>query len=160
MREGMGKGGRPHYPTSFLPLWGSTSRSPYPTPSTQIRAIGVNGFQLLCTLSDSFEQFNPLFGPESENHNRELLSKDDNTRLDAQIRSFLRHLSPYYQLPAASKALEWLVRRYRVQEYSVDEIIRCVLPYHDTKLFVRTIQILEIRERPEWAWLIPLRKQL
>jgi U3 small nucleolar RNA-associated protein 10 len=72
--------------------------------------------------------------------------------------SFLRHLSPLYQLPAAHKAMEWLVRRFRVQEYNVEAIIRCVLPYHDTKLFVRTIQILDIRQKPEWAWLIPLRK--
>ena len=98
-------------------------------------------------MSDNFDQFGHLFGPESESRNRELLSKPENTQLDAELRSFFRQLSPFFQLPAAGKAAEWLVRRYQVHEYSVDEIVRCVLPYHDTKLFVRTVQMLDIRKR-------------
>lgn len=111
---------------------------PLPRLPFKVRALGVNGFQLLCTMSDNFDQFGSLFAPESESRNREQLSKEDNVQLDAQLKSFFRHLSPFYQLPAAGKAMEWLVRRYQVQEYSVDAILRCVLPYHDTKLFVRS----------------------
>ena len=36
-----------------------------------------------------------------------------NSRLDAHLAGFLRLLSAYFLLPAATRALEYLVRRYK-----------------------------------------------
>ena len=96
-------------------------------PAAQVRAIGSNGFELLCSISREFDRFDHLFAAEVELGSRELLSAQQNAILDNQLQSFFRHLSPVFQLPAAHKALEWLVRRFQVHAYNVDEIMRFVL---------------------------------
>jgi hypothetical protein len=48
-------------------------------------------------------------------------------------------------LKPSGKALEWLIRRFRIHEYNVDAIIRAIIPYHETALFVTMVSILEIK---------------
>ena len=47
-------------------------------------------------------------------------------------------------LSPAHKMIEYLIRRYHVQEHNVDSIMRCILPFHQTLLFARLLQILSI----------------
>lgn len=47
-----------------------------------------------------------------------------------------------------------LFLRFHINLYNPDSLIACVLPYHETKVFVRVIQLLKIQERTNrWNWL-------
>lgn len=58
----------------------------------------------------------------------------ENDELDQLISDFLKLLSPYASEHAAHTVLEYLIRRYRINEMNADALIRCLLPFHDTKV--------------------------
>ncbi|KAG0306063.1 HEAT repeat-containing protein 1, partial [Linnemannia gamsii] len=124
-----------------------------------IYSIGVNGIAELKQLDNKFAPFEKtLFAESMKNVDRVLQSKEDNAKLDESITLFLRQLSPYFMLKPAGKALEWLIRRFRINEYNIDAIMHAVLPYHETALFVTMVSILQIEETSRWAFLRPVRK--
>jgi hypothetical protein len=82
-----------------------------------------------------------LFSPATVDLDRHMQTEAQNQKLDMRIRKFLFAVSAVYQLPAAQLALEWLVRRYTVHATNIADVIRCILPYHSTKTFVRTVQV-------------------
>eukprot|EP00850_Spirogloea_muscicola_P003773 SM000015S01273 [mRNA] locus=s15:967909:985221:- [translate_table: standard] len=94
----------------------------------------------------------PLFGAAALREDRELLDAPANARLDAVLAAFLRLLSAYLLLPAAHQTLEYLIRRYKVQVYNVDAMMACILPYHETNLFVKIVQLLHLR-KTRWEFL-------
>jgi len=42
-----------------------------------------------------------------------------------------------------------------VQLYNADALLRCSLPFHDTNVFVRVLQLLKI-SAGRWSWLLGL----
>lgn len=47
--------------------------------------------------------------------------------------------------------------RFHIHLYNPDNLVGCVLPYHETKLFVRVIQLLKISDPTHrWHWLHPI----
>lgn len=70
---------------------------------------------------------------------------EENAKLDASIAAFLRQLSPYFLLKPAAKAMEWLIRRFRVQDFNVEAVLACIFPYHETKLFAQMVSLLDIK---------------
>ena len=90
--------------------------------------------------------------------NRALQTNEQNKKLDDSIDSFMSLLSPFFLMRPAHKALELLVRKYRVHEYNVEALIACVLPYHSTKTFVRAVQLLNLKKHPRWAFLSAVQK--
>ena len=80
-----------------------------------------------------------------------------NIRLDADIEKFLFLLSPYFLLNTAHKALEWLIHRFHIHQFNKDQFLLLILPYHETRMFVRALQIVELNDPAEkWSWLRPL----
>lgn len=55
--------------------------------------------------------------------------------------------------PSAHKVLEYLIRRFRVHEFNIDMLIRCVLPRHDNKIFARVLQLCQIQDDSKWVFL-------
>ncbi|XP_061480551.1 HEAT repeat-containing protein 1 isoform X2 [Rhineura floridana] len=123
-------------------------------------AIGCTGLDELIGIDPSFEMFQPtLFSQKSKVLERSVQTKAVNQRLDENISLFLIHLSPYFMLKPAQKCLEWLIHRFHIHLYNQDSLIGCVLPYHETKLFVRVIQLLKISDPTQrWHWLHPIQK--
>lgn len=68
-------------------------------------------------------------------------------------------LSPHFLKKNAHKALEWLVRKWRVNEIFVDELLISILPYHDTVPFVRMVQIVYFADDSRWMFLFDKVKQ-
>jgi U3 small nucleolar RNA-associated protein 10 len=113
---------------------------------------------------------------------------DANARLDATLESYLRLLSAYFLLPAATRTLEYLIRRFkcglrageapcthnaadwkltallrartwrRLHTYNVDAAVACALPYHATPQFVRLVQVLQL-EGTRWTFLSAVKTQ-
>ncbi|KAF9190434.1 HEAT repeat-containing protein 1 [Haplosporangium sp. Z 767] len=124
-----------------------------------IYSIGVNGIAELRQLDPKFAPFEQtLFSESMKNVDRVLQTQEDNAKLDESITLFLRQLSPYFLLKPSGKALEWLIRRFRINEFNINAVLHAILPYHETALFVTMVSILQIEETSRWAFLRPLRK--
>ncbi|NXC32312.1 HEAT1 protein, partial [Campylorhamphus procurvoides] len=123
-------------------------------------AIGCTGLEELMGIDPSFEEFqSSLFSSTSKGLERSVQTKVVNQQLDKNISLFLIHLSPYFMLKPAQKCLEWLIHRFHIHLYNEDSLIGCVLPYHETNLFVRVIQLLNIKSPThKWHWMDPIRK--
>uniref|UniRef100_A0A4W3IZH4 HEAT repeat-containing protein 1 n=1 Tax=Callorhinchus milii TaxID=7868 RepID=A0A4W3IZH4_CALMI len=123
-------------------------------------AIGCTGLEELSGIDSSFEEFNStLFSQASKDVERSVQSKSVNAQLDESILVFLTRLSPYFMLKPAQKCLEWLIQRFHIHLYNQDSLIGCVLPYHETKVFVRVIQLLKLSDPTHrWHWLEPIQK--
>lgn len=123
-------------------------------------AIGCTGLEELIGIDPSFEAFQlTLFSLSSKGLERSVQSKEVNQQLDYNISLFLTRLSPYFLLKPAQKCLEWLIQRFHIHLYNQDSLIGCVLPYHETKVFVRVIQLLKLNDPAHrWHWLYPIQK--
>jgi len=62
-------------------------------------------------------------------------------------------LAPFFLLQAAHKVLEHLIRKYSVHAYDVTEVMQCILPYHETKVFVKLLSLLKIKTNKTFAFL-------
>ncbi|XP_067844821.1 HEAT repeat-containing protein 1 isoform X2 [Heptranchias perlo] len=123
-------------------------------------AIGCTGLEELIGIDPSFEEFqSTLFSQASKGLERSVQTKEVNARLNENILVFLTRLSPYFMLKPAQKCLEWLIHRFHIHLYNQDSLIGCILPYHETKVFVRAIQLLKLNDPTHlWHWLEPIQK--
>lgn len=120
--------------------------------------LGLSGLQELITLDAKFETFEEtLFNKSSIDFERAVQTQEVNKNLNADIHKFLVELSPYLQLQSAHKALEWLVNRYSVHNYNSRALVALILPYHETKIFVRIVQILNLKDS-SLKWLSPVQQ--
>lgn len=111
-----------------------------------VYCLAMNGLEQLKQIDvNTFESFElTLFNPTSITFERAIENKQVNEKLNAELRRFLIHLAPYFMLKPAHKCFEWLVYRYQIHAYNLDEMFMCVLPYHETNYFVRAIQMLNL----------------
>uniref|UniRef100_A0A0D9W7V0 BP28 C-terminal domain-containing protein n=1 Tax=Leersia perrieri TaxID=77586 RepID=A0A0D9W7V0_9ORYZ len=118
-----------------------------------ILPIALSGLEHLGDVDNRFRRYsNTLFSENSLEVNREQQTFKENEELNKSISSYLRLLAGHLQLPAALKTLEYLIRRYLVHVYNVDELLLCALPYHDTHAFVRIVQLINLGNS-KWAFL-------
>ncbi|XP_062226340.1 uncharacterized protein At3g06530 isoform X2 [Phragmites australis] len=118
-----------------------------------ILPIALSGLEHLASVDERFARYiNTLFSETSLEVNREQLTLKENDKLNKSISTYLRFLAGYLQLPAALKTLEYLIRRYLVHVYNLDELLLCALPYHDTHAFVRIVQLVNLGNS-KWAFL-------
>ncbi|XP_030757128.1 HEAT repeat-containing protein 1 [Sitophilus oryzae] len=109
--------------------------------------IGLEGLEDLISKSLVFEEFKEtLFHVTSKNFERSITNKDGNSKVDNAIRKFLLMVSPYFMLSSSHKALEWLIHRYMIHEYNREDILILILPYHETNIFVRMVQLLKFKD--------------
>lgn len=79
-----------------------------------IFSLAHNGFLSLCQIDNRFEPFeSTLFSESSVQLDRDGMTKEEATKVNESVRSFLRLLSPYFLLKASHKALEHLVRKFK-----------------------------------------------
>uniref|UniRef100_UPI00398EA4BE HEAT repeat-containing protein 1 isoform X2 n=1 Tax=Pristiophorus japonicus TaxID=55135 RepID=UPI00398EA4BE len=118
------------------------------------------GLEELIGIDPSFEEFqSTLFSEASKGLERSVQTKEVNAQLNMNILVFLTRLSPYFMLKPAQKCLEWLIHRFHIHLYNQDSLIGCILPYHETKVFVRAIQLLKLSDPTHaWHWLEPIQK--
>ncbi|CAK6982589.1 HEAT repeat-containing protein 1 [Scomber scombrus] len=123
-------------------------------------ALGCTGLEELLGIEPAFSEFeDTLFSRASLTLERSVQSKEVNEKLDAGVSLFLTRLCPYFLLKPAHKCIEWLVHRFHIQLYNPDSLLACALPYHDTNVFVRVLQLLKIKDTTNrWNWLHCLQK--
>ncbi|KAK6179629.1 hypothetical protein SNE40_011943 [Patella caerulea] len=124
-------------------------------------ALGINGLEELSAIQPTFREFeSSLFNENSQNFQRSVQTKEVNERLNETISEFLLQLSPYFLLKPAHKTLEWLIYRYQIHVYNMNDVMLCILPYHESKIFVRVLQLLKLdsKTRTMWDWLQPIQE--
>ncbi|CAI5963687.1 unnamed protein product [Closterium sp. NIES-64] len=103
------------------------------------------GLAELVAMDARFKPFlSTLFSPATLQTDRDDEPPDVVAALDRSIDAFLMLLSDALLLPASHKPLEYLIRKYRVQQCNVDSLVLAALPYHETSLFVRIVQLLSL----------------
>jgi len=123
--------------------------------------ISLNGLEELISMDPSFNKYtNTLFSEASRDFERSILTQEAVKKVDESISGFLCLLSPYFMLSPVHKCLEWLVRVYEIHKCNIDGLMECVLPYYETNLFARVVQILRLEDHASlWSWLSPIQKR-
>eukprot|EP01133_Synstelium_polycarpum_P006408 gene6408-7434_t len=104
-----------------------------------VYALGQEGLTELIRLDVRFKQFETtLFSETSKRYNRMMVTAEENITTDRDIAAFLRLVSNVFLLNHAQKALEWLVRRFRINEFNIDALLMAVMPYHQSNTFAKS----------------------
>ncbi|CAG9768927.1 unnamed protein product [Ceutorhynchus assimilis] len=112
-----------------------------------IYEIGLEGLEQLILKNEDFEQFKlSLFHGSSKDFDRNVQSKEDNSKVNKTVKKFLALLAPYVLLNPAHKALEWLFHRYTINEHNRQDLIMAFLPYYNSNIFSRLIQTLKFKD--------------
>lgn len=125
-----------------------------------IYSLGMGGFQELCQDDKTLRSFEEtFFSPQLVEQDLTLLTKKELQSYDGPMRRFLMVISPHFEKKSAHKVLEWMVRKWRVNEVYVDDLMISILPYHDTDMFVRMVQIVYFTKTSRWGFLFDKVKQ-
>ncbi|KAF1844438.1 U3 small nucleolar RNA-associated protein 10 [Cucurbitaria berberidis CBS 394.84] len=105
--------------------------------------ICYDGYRQLCALDSRFLHFSKsLFSEQSKIEDRTQMTQEENDKLNRVLEAFITLVGPRLLLKPAEKALEWLVRRFRVHEYNTQCLAFTYLPYHNTPQFLSLLSIL------------------
>ncbi len=116
-----------------------------------------------------------LFGSNSIKYERGLNTPETNDRIDGLIKEALFLLSTawgdaastiahssstFVQLGSSTPSsvlhtLEYLVQKYYAHVHNADDFIVAFLPHHETFLFDRLLQLVDLAQMPQWAFLRP-----
>ncbi|KAK2465147.1 hypothetical protein APHAL10511_002839 [Amanita phalloides] len=123
-----------------------------------LHALGINGLIQLSSLNTSLRTFeDSLFSDQARSTDRTLLSTELNEQLNKNIASFMPLLGPFLLESPTHKVLEWLVRRIRINEFNVEDVLALFLPYHETPHFAKMLSILHIKPNSTWGFLLPFK---
>ncbi|KAF2845238.1 hypothetical protein T440DRAFT_502600 [Plenodomus tracheiphilus IPT5] len=115
-----------------------------------------DGYRDLCALDPRFLHFsNSLFSEQSKAEDRTQMTEAENAKLDTVLEAFLTLVGPRLLLRPAEKALEWLVRRFKVHEYNAECLVFTYLPYHNTPQFLALLSILSPQPPVALRFLFP-----
>ncbi|KAG9005674.1 snoRNA-binding rRNA-processing protein utp10 [Tulasnella sp. JGI-2019a] len=124
-----------------------------------ICALGQNGFAALCVLDPTLEEVGrDIFSNAARAVDRTVIPPEQLVALQEVIARFMWKLSKYLMEPPAGKVLEWLVRRYRINEFDISLVLECFMPYHESTQFAKMLSILAIESSPMWSFLAPFKK--
>ncbi|KAF1996325.1 U3 small nucleolar RNA-associated protein 10 [Amniculicola lignicola CBS 123094] len=121
-----------------------------------IYLICYEGFRDLCALDHRFLPFSKtLFSEQSKAEDRTQMTRKENEELNKVLEAFITLAGPRLLLKPAEKALEWLVRRFRVQEFNTECLVLTYLPYHATPQFLALLSVLPSSPPPTLRFLFP-----
>lgn len=122
--------------------------------------LGISGLNDLINLNPNFRQFeNTLFDRSTIDFERSVETSNVNETLNENIKKFLLQLSPYFLRRPAHNCLEWLIRRFRINQYNINDMMALILPYHETMIFVKCVQTMPLQsEKHAWHWMEPIQK--
>ncbi|KAI9802060.1 MAG: snoRNA-binding rRNA-processing protein utp10 [Piccolia ochrophora] len=126
-----------------------------------IYALCVEGFQELCLLDQRFTTFaRTIFSEHSKDQDRMQMTEEENEDLNRVLEDFLRLVGARLLLRPAVKALDWLIRRFRVHEHNETTLLLTFLPYHVAPIFQTLLSILPRRLPRTFKFLAPYAKSL
>lgn len=125
--------------------------------------LAWNGLLELKQMDARFEDFDAhpeiarLFSRQRINFHRAQVSKQEDAELNAALAKVLDALSGYFLLGATHKILEFLVRRYEIHRYNVDDVMATIVSYHESPWFAKMVRILHIHNT-RWEFLLQVKQ--
>jgi hypothetical protein len=112
-----------------------------------VHSLAINGILELSQLDQDVAKVEGMLVGQSYSHfnDRMMMTQAEIQALDEDLSATLLLLSPYFLLKPTHKILEFLIRKYRIHEFSVDLLLESILPFHETVPFARMVQILIIK---------------
>ncbi|KAL2074594.1 hypothetical protein VTL71DRAFT_8372 [Oculimacula yallundae] len=119
------------------------------------------GFQELCLLDGRFLEFQrDIFSEQSQEEDRTQMTAVQNSELDKRIETFLGLVGARLRLTPAIKAVEWLVRKFKIHERNTSFLLLTFLPYHTLPIFTTLLSILPEKLPQEYKFLQPYIRSL
>ncbi|WPJ63015.1 hypothetical protein SMAC4_06482 [Sordaria macrospora] len=127
----------------------------------EIYSICLEGFEELCNLDSRFAKFaQSLWSEQSQEADRTQMTAAENAALDKHVEAFLHLCGSRLRLMPTIKAIEWLIRRFRIHEFNTAALIATFLPYHTIPAFVTLLSILPANIPKEYRFLDPYIRSL
>lgn len=127
-----------------------------------IHALALNAFIQLRQWNPALQSYeSSLFSDAAKGTDRTLLPLEEAKELHGRISGFLPLLGSDLMEMPTGRVLEWLVRRFRcvlsaslhvvealrkcrINEFNVEDVLSLFLPYHDTPHFAKMVSILRV----------------
>lgn len=120
-----------------------------------IYTLGLEGMQELCKQDSSLSEYQShIFASSLVETDPSRWNRKERAVQYEPLRAFLLLLAPHFMKQECHKVLEWMVRKWRVNETMVDDLMVAILPYHDSVAFVRMVQIIYFTSGCTWAFLL------
>lgn len=57
-----------------------------------------------------------------------------------------------------NKIVSFWLFRFNINIYNMDAFMVCLLPFHESKIFIRAVQLLNLKSKTatKWDWLLPI----
>ncbi|KAI9454082.1 hypothetical protein F5148DRAFT_1378333 [Russula earlei] len=118
-----------------------------------IHALAWNAFVQYSRWNPAIQKYESiLFSDAAKGLDRTLLPPSEAKELDGNISSFLRLLGKDLMEMPTGRILEWLVRRFRINEFNVEDVLSLFLPYHDSPHFAKMVTILHVKPDTPWGF--------
>nr|CCA26134.1 conserved hypothetical protein [Albugo laibachii Nc14] len=99
-----------------------------------------------------------LFSRQKVHFRRAHLTPVEDSQLSAHLRIVIDALSGYFLLNATHKVLEFLIWRYEIHRFNVDDVMTMIICYHESPFFARMFRLLHIRDT-RWEFLLSVKTQ-
>lgn len=146
-------------PPSFI----YTPRHASSVTNADLHALAANAWDQLAAIDPFFgAHFKEILGEQAKTLDRTGLTKEENDRVGKTVDRVLRALGKHMLLKPAGIVLEWLIRRFRVQDFNVGNLIALFLPYHATAHFPSALNVIpdtNLADTP-FSALLPAKKTL
>lgn len=121
--------------------------------------VARKGFDNLTNLNPKLNEYSHLFEESSIEFDRAIIDEQENTKLTKTLRKLMNNiLVPFFSLNDCHEVFEYLIYKYKVELYQPDDVLAATLPYHQTKMFVRVLDLFSDFNEP-WHWLDSFKKQ-
>lgn len=59
---------------------------------------------------------------------------------------------------SVNKIVSFCLFRFNINIYNMDAFMVCLLPFHESKIFIRAVQLLNLKSKTatKWDWLLPI----
>lgn len=119
-----------------------------------IRSLASQGIENLIHANPHFVYLKErLFDAKYDGLNRELLTQDENNKLGEEMKAVLTELSPYFLNEDCQKVIEFLLRNFEIHSHEGSDLALIFLPFHNTVVYVRLLQNVELSKDPHWYFL-------
>lgn len=125
-----------------------------------IHALALNAlaqlkriYPALAAFDEQSQVFRNLFSQRARETDRTLLTATELVELNNAIKNLTRAIGCCLMVDATGRVIEWLVRRFRVNEFNVPDLLALFLPYHESPHFAKMASIMTIDSNSPWRFL-------
>ncbi|GAA5979224.1 hypothetical protein JCM11641_001966 [Rhodosporidiobolus odoratus] len=149
-------------PPSFI----YTPRHAASVSSADLHSLADNAWEQLASIDSYFaepQHYKEILGEQAKTLDRTGLTKEENEKVGRAAERTLRALGKHVMLKPAGVVIEWLVRRFRVQDLNTPALLALFLPYHATPHFASALNLISptvLTNSPTFPQLLPAKQSL